>query len=63
MEKVVKKFKSFEESDQADKEYYLRLTPQERLQILFELNLRQQGTSHDKPADRLARVYRIIELQ
>jgi hypothetical protein len=37
VEKVFRIFHSFEESEKADKEYYLSLTPEERLEILFEL--------------------------
>src|SRR2546421_10011609 len=35
MEKVVRILNSFEEADHADKEYYLSLSPEERLQILI----------------------------
>ncbi len=62
MEKVVKIFKSFEESDRADKAYYHSLTPQQRLEILWELNSRWPTSGDDKPSERLERVYRIIKL-
>lgn len=63
MEKVVQKFNSFEESEKAEKEYYLNLTPRERMQILFELNSRwpQQDDADSIPGCK--RVYRIIKLQ
>jgi hypothetical protein len=60
MEKVVTKIRSFEAADRADKEYYHRLTPLERLEILLELNRRWPST--DAPtSDRLQRVCRIIK--
>lgn len=36
MIKVVNKFKSFEESERANRRYYAGLTPQQRLDILFD---------------------------
>ena len=53
---------SFEEADRADKEYYQRLTPHERLEILLELNRRWRMSHHAEAADRPARVYRIVKL-
>ena len=37
MEKVVRKFRSFDEADEADYEYYRGLSGNEKLQILLEL--------------------------
>ena len=37
MEKVLRKFSSFAESDRADRAYYRQLSPHERLDILLEL--------------------------
>jgi hypothetical protein len=62
MEKVVKVLKSFEESDRADKAYYHSLTPQQRLEILWELNSRWPTSGDDKAPERLERVYRITKL-
>jgi hypothetical protein len=62
MEKVVKVLKSFEESDRADKAYYHSLTPQQRLEILWELNSRWPTSGDDKTPGRLERVYRITKL-
>jgi hypothetical protein len=61
MEKVVRIFKSFEEADQADKEYYRNLTPEQRLDILLEINGRWPFFNNGETSDRLARVYRIID--
>ncbi len=62
MERVVKVFRSFEECDRAEKEYYRSLTPQERLEILIELNRRLPGSGDHEASERLERVYRIIKL-
>lgn len=58
MEKRVKKFKTFSEAEQAEREYYLSLTPKERLSILYELI--ERG-SRDAPKG-FKRVYRIVKL-
>lgn len=55
MQKTIAKFRSFEEAEKADRDFYKRLTPQERLQILLEL------LAHD-PEQRLERVSRITKL-
>ncbi len=34
---IMAKLKSFEDAERADREYYRRLTPAERLEILFRL--------------------------
>ena len=60
MEKVVRIFRSFEEADEADREYFERLTPQQRLDIFLELLWR--GRSGDEADERLERVYRIVKL-
>jgi len=61
MEKKIQVFQSFEDADKADKEYYHSLTPQQRLQILYELNSRWPGNDGSS-IRRLERVYRIIKL-
>lgn len=55
MEKVVRVFKSHEEADRADREYYLSLTPAQRLSIVFTL-VKQSGPA----ADRFERVCRVV---
>ena len=57
MDKVFRKFKSFEEAEEADRQYYLSLTPKERLEILGEIIWRANGETFP----RLERVYRIIK--
>lgn len=61
MDKIVTVFSSLEAADRADVEYYARLTPAERLQILLELVARYQESLPDA-ARGFARVYRIVEL-
>ena len=55
MEKTAKKFRSFAEADKADRDFYKKLTGNERLRILVEL------LNHG-PEQRLERVSRITEL-
>ena len=61
MDRVVAKFSSFQEAERADREYYRSLTPQQRLDLLLELNeaFRKEG---DAASERLERVYRIVKL-
>jgi hypothetical protein len=60
MEKVARIFRSHREADEADQEYFARLTPQERLDIFLEVLAR--GRAGDEAAERLERVYRVVEL-
>jgi hypothetical protein len=62
MEPVVAKFRTFREAEEATRDYYRRLTPAERLEILFQLRdmALKEG---DGASERLARVYRIAELK
>jgi hypothetical protein len=62
MEPVVAKFRTHREADEASREYYQRLTPVERLEILFELRARAHQED-DATSARLAPVYRIVELK
>ena len=54
MEKKVVKFRSFEEAEKADRDFYRKLTPQARLEILLEL------LNHG-PKQRLERTYRVTK--
>ena len=55
VEKTATKFHSFTEAEKADREFYRKLSGQERLNILLEL-------SKHEPERRLERVYRITKL-
>lgn len=62
MEKVIRVARSFEEADQADRDYYRSLTPEQRLEILLELNRRWPRAEHDPALKGFERVYRILKL-
>ena len=60
MEKTVQVFKSLEEAEEADKQYYRSLSPAERIEIL--LTLREQYSPYsDALTEGFERVCRIIE--
>ena len=61
MEKVVKKFSSFEEADEADYEYYRDLSPDERLAIFCEL-LSLVKDADESTSPRMERFFRIARL-
>ena len=60
MEKVVRVFDTFEEADAADALSRAKMTPQQRADIFFELRERAHP---DAFKQRLARVYRVLELE
>ena len=60
MEKVVRKFASFEEADEADALFEASLSPEERLRILIELRDRRHP---DAAKQGLARVSRVVKLE
>jgi hypothetical protein len=62
MEPVVAKFRTFLEAEAATREHCRRLSPEERLEILFQL----RETAHeenDAASQRVARVYQIVKLK
>ena len=60
MVKIARVFHSLADADKADEEYYRSLTPEQRLEILFDLIQSQQP---DEAEQRLERVCRVIKLQ
>ena len=54
MEKIAKKFRSFAEAEKADRDFYKKLTGDQRLQIQVEL-------LNHAPEQRLERVSRIVK--
>ena len=54
MEKKVRRFANFAEAEKADRDFYRKLTGNERLQILVEL-------SKHVPEQRLERVSQIVK--
>jgi hypothetical protein len=59
MEKVVRKFHSFDEADHADDEYYRTLSGNEKLQILIELIMPESPDA--AVIERSARVHPLTE--
>ena len=57
MEKVVRKFESWEAADEADLEYYAQLSGNEKLQILLEII----AAAHPEET-RMERVVRVYPL-
>jgi len=62
VERVVAKFQSHQEADEADALYYRQLTAAQRLEILLEL-IEWFHPDTDAPAQGLQRVYRIVKLE
>lgn len=59
---VVAKFRNFREAEEATRDYYRRLSPVERLEILFKLRALAHKEG-DAASRGLARVYRIAQLK
>jgi len=62
MHTVVAKFRTFLEEEEATREYYRRLSPAQRLEIVFQLRAIAYK-ENDVSSERLARVYRIAQLK
>ena len=62
MKRIVRKFTSFRDSERADRDYYLNLTPEQRIEILLELVARYREDHHDA-SEGFKRVYRVVELR
>ena len=60
MEKVIRKFDSFEEAEAAELEERARMTPEQRAEIFFQLRERFHSDAFTKG---FARVYRVLELE
>lgn len=60
MEKAVRVFASFQDADEADACQDTAMSSEERLNILIELRDRRHP---DAAEQRLARVYRVVELE
>jgi hypothetical protein len=59
VDRVIRKFTTFEEAEAADRNFYRSLTPAERLAIMIDLIYPEGG---DADSTRLERVYRIVKL-
>lgn len=62
MKRTVRKFSSFRERDRANRDYYLSLTPEQRIDILLELVERYRN-EYDEAPEGFKRVCRIIKLR
>jgi hypothetical protein len=60
MEKVVRIFNSFAEADEADALALARMTPEERVNMFFEIQGRAQT---DAAEPRLERVCRVLDIE
>ena len=58
MEKVIRRFSSFEEADAADVKRDMELTPNQRLDLVMQLREQYYG---DAVHQRLERVYRFVK--
>ena len=56
MEKVARKFRSFAESEVADKAFYHSLTPKQRMEIFFQINAQARTHESDQRLERICRV-------
>lgn len=61
VDRVVQIFRSFEDADEADDQFYAELTPEARLDMLLEL-VQRHRSALGEAASRLERVHRIAEL-
>ena len=59
--KHVAKFDSFEECERADRQFYLSLSPQERVDMLLDL-IARHVEALGETGKGLARVHRVVEL-
>ncbi|MGH9488903.1 MAG: hypothetical protein ACRD17_00205 [Terriglobales bacterium] len=59
---AIGKFRSHAEAEEATLDYYRSLTPEQRLEILFELR-RQAHPENDAAPEGMARVYRVLKLE
>lgn len=60
MQKSIRVFKSFAEAEEADKEYYRSLSPNERVALLLVLRDQYRPYSNEL-TEGFKRVYRIIK--
>ena len=61
MERRVQVFRSFEEAERADEEFYASLTPQQRVDLLLELVAAWRESRGDA-AEGIANVHRVVDL-
>ena len=62
VDRIVRKFRTLEEAERADREDYRRMSPDERLEILLHL-LAHPWPQGDAASEGLQRVYRVAQLK
>jgi len=62
VDRIVRKFRTLEEAERADREDYRRMSPDQRLEILLHL-LADPWPQGDAPPEGLQRVYRVAQLK
>ena len=60
MEKIAQVFSNFEDADKADLIHRAHMTPEERIEIFFQL---REQSNPDAFKQRLARVHRVLKLE
>jgi hypothetical protein len=61
MEKIKRVFKSFDEAEKANREFYNSLSGTERLDILLTLISQNKSSKHDEVGSGPKRIYRVIK--
>jgi len=59
MEKIVRKYKSHAEAEQAEIERYAAMTPEERLQVMIEINMPEDP--NEGAIERCVRIHPLHE--
>jgi len=62
MARALEVFDSFSKAESASRAQYAAMTPEERLALVLELS-RREREDHGEASARLARVYRVTELE
>ena len=62
MENNIRVFRSFADAEEEDRRYYASLTPQQRVDLLLQIVMRNQVTDSDATT-RFERVHRVVELR
>jgi hypothetical protein len=61
VDRIVQIFRSFEDAEQADDQFYADLAPEGRLDMLLEL-IERHRSALGETADRFERVHHVVEL-
>jgi uncharacterized protein YdeI (YjbR/CyaY-like superfamily) len=61
VENIARKFHSFAEAEKADCEFYGSLTPEQRLEILFDMIAAQHPHATEQRLERVCRIVKLSE--